>query len=84
VKRAFGAEELLRTTGSAGGVHAEVRIGDTRVMIGGGSAWGGAPTPTGLHLYAPDADQALSRRGRGRCGTDARPGRTCTRAALRR
>ena len=57
VKRAFGAEELVRTTGSAGGVHAEVRIGDTRVMIGGGDAWGGAPTPTGLHLYVPDADQ---------------------------
>jgi len=57
VKRAFGAEELLRTTGSAGGVHAEVRIGDTKVMIGGGSAWSGTPTPTGLHLYVPDADQ---------------------------
>ena len=57
VKRAFGAEELVRTTGSAGGVHAEVRIGDARVMIGGGGAWGGAPTPTGLHLYVPDADQ---------------------------
>ena len=57
VKRAFGAQELLRTTGSAGGVHAEVRIGDTKVMIGGGGAWGGTPTPTGLHLYVPDADQ---------------------------
>ena len=57
VKRAFGAEELLRTTGSAGGLHAEVRIGDTKVMIGGGGAWGGTPTPTGLHLYVPDADQ---------------------------
>ena len=56
VKRAFGAEELLRTIGSAGGVHSEVQIGDTRVMIGGG-AWGGTPTPTGLHLYVPDADQ---------------------------
>ena len=57
VKRAFGAEELLRTTGSAGGVHAEVRIGDTKVMIGGGGAWGGEPAPTGLHLYVPDADR---------------------------
>src|SRR5215831_15498029 len=27
VKRAFGAEELLRTTGTAGGLHAEVMIG---------------------------------------------------------
>ena len=57
VKRAFGAQELLRTTGTGGGVHAEVRIGDTRVMIGGGEAWGGTPTPTGLHLYVPDVDR---------------------------
>ena len=57
VKRAFGAQELLRTVGSGGGVHAEVRIGNSRLMIGGGGAWGGTPTPTGLHLYVPDADQ---------------------------
>jgi uncharacterized glyoxalase superfamily protein PhnB len=57
VKRAFGARELLRTVGSSGGVHAEVQIGDANVMIGGGGSWGGTPTPTGLHLYVPDADQ---------------------------
>jgi len=57
VQRAFGARELLRTTGSSGGLHAEVQIGDTRLMVGGGSAWGGTPTPTGLHLYVPDADR---------------------------
>jgi len=57
VKRAFGAQELLRTSGGSGGVHAEVRIGDTRLMIGGGGAWSGEPTPTGLHLYVHDADQ---------------------------
>ena len=57
MKRAFGALELLRTTGSAGGVHAEVQIGDSRLMIGGGGAWGGRPTPTALHLYVPDTDQ---------------------------
>ena len=56
VKRAFGAEELLRTTGTDGGIHAEVRIGDTKIMIGGGSAWSGTQMPTGLHLYVPDAD----------------------------
>jgi PhnB protein len=61
VKRAFGAEELMRTTGTGGGVHAEVRIGDSKVMIGGGAAWGGTPTPTGLHLYVPDADQVYRR-----------------------
>src|SRR5215471_133219 len=56
VKRAFGAEELVRTTGTGGGLHAEVRIGDAKVMIGGGDAWRGTPTPTALHLYVPDAD----------------------------
>jgi PhnB protein len=58
VRRAFGAEELLRTTGSGDGVHAEVLIGDSRLMIGGGGAWSGSPTPTGLHLYVADADSA--------------------------
>src|SRR5262247_4169051 len=57
VKRAFGAEELVRTTGSGGGLHAEVRIGDSRLMIGGGGSWQGSPAPTGLHLYVPDADR---------------------------
>jgi PhnB protein len=61
VKRAFGAQELMRTTGTGGGLHAEVRIGDTKVMIGGGDAWGGTPTPTALHLYVPDADQVYAR-----------------------
>ena len=61
VKRAFGAEELLRTTGSAGGVHAEVRIGDSRLMIGGGGAWGGSA----------DADRAAPLRARRRPGLPA-------------
>jgi len=61
VKRAFGAQELMRTFGSGGGVHAEVRIGDSKLMIGGGGAWGGTPTPTGLHLYVPDADLIYGR-----------------------
>jgi PhnB protein len=56
LKGAFGAEELLRTTGSAGGMHAEVRIGDSKVMIGGGGAWHGTPMPTALHLYVTDTD----------------------------
>ena len=35
-KQAFGAEETFRTVGSAGGLHGEVRIGDSMVMMGGG------------------------------------------------
>src|SRR5262249_41269808 len=61
VKRAFGAEELVRTTGTGGGLHAEVRIGDAKVMIGGGDAWHGTPTPTALHLYVTDADATYRR-----------------------
>jgi PhnB protein len=61
VKQAFGAEELLRTTGSAGGMHAEVKIGDSIVMLGGGGAWCGTPMPTAIHLYVPDTDGTYKR-----------------------
>jgi len=61
VKQAFGAEELLRTTGSAGGMHAEVRIDDSMIMIGGGGAWRGTPMPTAIHLYVPDTDAVYKR-----------------------
>lgn len=61
VKQAFGAEELYRGTGSAGGVHAEVRIQDSMLMIGGGEALRHAATPTALHLYVKDADAVYHR-----------------------
>ena len=61
VKNAFGAEELYRGIGSAGGIHAEVRIGDSMVMIGGGAALDRATKPTGLHLYVKDADAVYER-----------------------
>jgi uncharacterized glyoxalase superfamily protein PhnB len=56
VKQAFGAQELFRGTGSAGGIHAEVKIGDSMVMIGGGEALGRASMPAAIHLYVTDAD----------------------------
>lgn len=59
LKQAFGAVETFRTTGSAGGMHAEVRIGDSMLMVGGGK---GLPEfPTSLHLYVPDADAVYHR-----------------------
>jgi uncharacterized glyoxalase superfamily protein PhnB len=63
VKSAFGAEEQFRSTGtgSQGGMHAEVRIGDSMVMIGGGPTWKGPERPTGLHLYVEDADATYER-----------------------
>ena len=35
VKQAFGAEETFRSTGAAGGIHCELRLGDSMVMLGG-------------------------------------------------
>lgn len=61
VKEAFGAEQLYRGTGSAGGIHAELKIGDSIVMMGGGGAWRGTPKPTGIHLYVKDADAVYER-----------------------
>lgn len=56
MERAFGAEVIARHEGPDGRVvHADVRIGDSRVMIGEATAeW--APTRAMIHLYVPDAD----------------------------
>lgn len=61
VKEAFGAEEYYRGAGSAGGIHAEVKIGDSMVMIGGGAALQRPAMPTGIHLYVKDADAVYER-----------------------
>jgi PhnB protein len=61
VKTVFGAKEDFRSTGSAGGIHCEVRIGESVMMIGGGSAWRGTPSPTALHVYVPDVDATYQR-----------------------
>ena len=54
VKDVFGAVEVFRTTGSAGGLHAEVIIGDSKLMIGGMDTV--EEIPTALHVYLSDAD----------------------------
>jgi PhnB protein len=56
MKKAFGAEELLRMRGANGGIHSEVRIGDSIVMVRGGRQWTGTPMPTSLWLFVEDAD----------------------------
>lgn len=61
MKQAFGAEEIFRAPGSAGGMHVELRIGDSMVMAGGGAPVGVPATPSALHLYVPDADAAYRR-----------------------
>jgi PhnB protein len=55
LRRAFGAEELLRVPGVEGAImHAEVRIGDSIVMLT--DAVRDVPMPTSIFLYVDDAD----------------------------
>jgi len=57
-KQAFGAEEIMRAVMPTA-VHAEVRIGDTALMMGGGLAgkkFPGTLQPSALHVYVEDAD----------------------------
>jgi uncharacterized glyoxalase superfamily protein PhnB len=68
-KRAFGAEEVSRMEGPDGKVmHAEIRIGDSIVMLGDESPEWCALSPlstnglsSSLHIYVDDADAAFER-----------------------
>lgn len=67
--RAFGATELMRHVDSSGKVgHAEVRIGDSRVMLadefpdhGARSPKSVGGTPVFIHLYVEDVDALAAR-----------------------
>ena len=61
VKQAFGAEGQIYGIGSQGGLHAEYKIGDSIIMIGGGEEWRGTPMPTALHTYVDDVDAVYQR-----------------------
>jgi uncharacterized glyoxalase superfamily protein PhnB len=62
LKRTFGADELKRNTaGEAYGFYSEVRIGDSVVMIGGGTAARRGNLPAALHVYVDDCDAAYRR-----------------------
>jgi PhnB protein len=59
VKAAFGAVESFRATGSAGGLHCELTVGDSKVFIGGGPGF--KAQPAAIHLYVPDVDEVYAR-----------------------
>jgi PhnB protein len=62
MKRTFGAEELKRNTaGEAYGFYSEVRIGDSVIGIGGGTAASRGNLPSALHVYVEDCDAAYRR-----------------------
>lgn len=69
-KRAFGAEEVMRMPGPDGRtvMHAEIRIGDSMIMLA--DEWPGSgcdspktlgSTTATLHLYVQDVDAAFKR-----------------------
>jgi PhnB protein len=63
-KQVFGAEEKFRGVGSAGGLHAELLIGDSMMMIGGGipgREFRFTPNVHALHVYVEDADAVYNR-----------------------
>jgi PhnB protein len=66
-KKALGAEEIARASGPDGKImHAEIRIGDSRIMVNdpmmgakGPKAFGGSPAS--LWLYVEDCDALFNR-----------------------
>jgi PhnB protein len=68
-KKAFGAEEImvLRMPDGKSVMHAEIKIGDSAIMLGGEWPDFGmkAPAPGhssgGLHIYVPNVDMAVER-----------------------
>jgi uncharacterized glyoxalase superfamily protein PhnB len=56
----FGAVETFNLQG-AFGVHREVRIGDSMLMVGEGGPEGTEYSPAAFHVYLPDVDAAFTR-----------------------
>jgi PhnB protein len=61
VKQVFGAEETLRAGSGADTMHAEVRIGDSMMMIGGGAGAAGRENPATIRVYVPNSDEVYRR-----------------------
>ena len=63
VHKAFDAEEIMRAVMPTG-VHGEMRIGDTTLMMGGGlpgKEFPGTLQPGALHVYVDDTDSVTKR-----------------------
>jgi PhnB protein len=64
IKQVFDAQEQFRAIGSAGGIHCELLLGDSMMMIGGGGpglSWSGNDRPMAFHVYVPDTDAVYQR-----------------------
>src|SRR5262245_52323180 len=58
LKTAFGAVQTERTDTSPTSFHAEMQIGDSMIMIGGGS---GRKMPIMLQMFVPNVDEVYAR-----------------------
>lgn len=64
IKQTFGAEEVFRDIGSAGGIHCELRVGDSMVMAGGGipgREFKSTANTHALHVFVEDPDAVYQR-----------------------
>jgi uncharacterized glyoxalase superfamily protein PhnB len=62
VKQALGAEEIHRMAKPDGTVmHAEVKIGNSRIMMGDASGAKSGSMPAVLYVYVPDCDAVYRR-----------------------
>jgi PhnB protein len=64
LKQVFVADEKFRTTSPSGGIHCEMRLGDSMLMIGGGGpgfSWRGQAWRMAAHVYVPDTDTVYQR-----------------------
>jgi PhnB protein len=68
-REAFGAQEISRMPGARGRlIHAEILVGDSRIMLADEEAKNDASgpetlggTPVTIHLYVPDADELFDK-----------------------
>ena len=80
-KRALGAAEISRMSGPGGGVmHAEIKIGDSRIMMSDEFPQSGVKSPqslgattTQLHIYVEDCDKVFQQAVSAGCKADMPP-----------
>jgi PhnB protein len=61
IKEVFDGEESARANIAPGRFHAEMRVGDSMLMIGGNDEYEGVPWRGELQVYVPDADATYQR-----------------------
>src|SRR6185295_1132609 len=61
VQKVFAAKETGRSIHDSGAIHAEVRIGDSMIMIGGGTEYKGPSKPMILRVLVANSDEVYQR-----------------------